>query len=166
MDHFELLGVERKFGIDEVALERNYVELQQKFHPDRFNNRPANERAAVLQKATDINLAYEILSSPLFRAEYILELNGRGEEKKNINQEILMENMEMREALSDAVTKSEVENLIRDARKNREEIIKNLEKSFSQKDFPEAEEDVIRLKYIEKFLEEARIKKLQLENAA
>lgn len=61
-DYYEVLGVARDAGADEVK--RAYRKLAMEFHPDRNNDKKAEER---FKEATE---AYEILRDPQKRAQY------------------------------------------------------------------------------------------------
>ncbi|MDP6953775.1 MAG: Fe-S protein assembly co-chaperone HscB, partial [Alphaproteobacteria bacterium] len=99
-DHFARLGLARAFAIDAEELEKRYLALQRRLHPDRFAARGARERELSMQQATSLNDAYQTLRSPLRRAEYLLQLAGA--EAADDDPEVLMEALEDREALAAA----------------------------------------------------------------
>jgi len=72
MSYFEMLGVDE--DADEEALRAAHGELAERSHPDRFSS----ASAAVRQLADDvfqlISRAYETLSDPKRRTEYVLEV--------------------------------------------------------------------------------------------
>lgn len=73
---FAILGIEPAATLDAAALERNYLELQQRFHPDRHAQSPAAERRATMEAAARINEAYRLLRDPVARAAHLLALRG------------------------------------------------------------------------------------------
>jgi len=75
-DHFETLGLPRRFAVDLPDLERRYRELSRELHPDKFATAPAAERRVALERSTALNDAYRTLKEPLKRAAYFLELYG------------------------------------------------------------------------------------------
>jgi molecular chaperone HscB len=104
-NHFELFGLEPRFGIDLAALDRAYRELQSKVHPDRFAHLPQAERRAAMQWATQVNGAYQALKSPQARAKYLIELKGETVENEGgggLPPSFLMEQMEWREKVEAA----------------------------------------------------------------
>ncbi len=104
-DHFTLFGLSPLFRIDSLALDQRFRELQARVHPDRFVQAGESERRVSLQWATRVNEAYQILKSPLSRAQYLLNLAGQGVDKENntaMPPEFLMEQMEWREAVAEA----------------------------------------------------------------
>ena len=104
--YFALLDLPESYSLDAAELERRYREKSRHWHPDRFSRAPASERAAVLQRATELNEAYRTLRSDGKRAEYLLKLYGvdlADESKKPaLDPGFLAEILELREALADA----------------------------------------------------------------
>ena len=163
MDHFARLGLAVGFDVDVEALERPYFALQRQLHPDRFAGKSPKEKALSQQQATMLNEAYETLKDPLKRGVYLLELLGRGVDLTacgTINDpELLMEQMEKREALSDATTPEQVAKL---AMENESEVIAcqcHISAAFNAGKLEEAGHLSIRLKYLVKLADEARSKK-------
>lgn len=104
-DPFEMLGVERRFDLDLVALEKTHRELSRALHPDKFAQAGASERRAVLEKAASVNEAWRMVRDPITRAEALFRLAGIevGEDKEpKASAAFLMEVMDEREALADA----------------------------------------------------------------
>jgi len=102
MDPFATLGFERRYHLDKTLLDRRYRELQQALHPDKHASAPASERALTLSKAIEVNEAYRVLRDDQKRGEALLVLLGRQLTDQTADPELLMEMMELREALSDA----------------------------------------------------------------
>jgi molecular chaperone HscB len=61
-----------KFGIEPRLLEKQYKHLQWKVHPDRLARHSEQEREYSANSATQINMAYSVLRSPLSRANYMV----------------------------------------------------------------------------------------------
>jgi molecular chaperone HscB len=104
--HFELFGLPARFNVDGEALERSYREIQSRVHPDRFAHAGDAERRASLQWTTRVNEAYRTLKDPVQRARHLLELRGVDvafETNTAMPPEFLMQQMELREALEEAV---------------------------------------------------------------
>jgi molecular chaperone HscB len=113
---FELFGLEPRFGIDTVELERVYRDLQSQVHPDRYAHLPESQRRLSMQWATRVNEAYRTLKQPLSRAQYLLEINGvdtRHESNTAMPPDFLMEQMEWREAAAEARAAEDTEGLER-----------------------------------------------------
>jgi molecular chaperone HscB len=102
MDPFATLGFEREYDLDKALLDRRYRELQQALHPDKHAAAPASERALTLSKAIEVNEAYRVLRDDQKRGEALLALLGREVSAHAADPELLMEMMELREALGEA----------------------------------------------------------------
>lgn len=105
-NYFELFGLQPAFALDAEALEKSYREIQSQVHPDRFAHAGDAERRASLQWTTRVNEAYRALKSPVQRASHILSLHGVDvafETNTAMPQNFLMQQMELRETLEDAV---------------------------------------------------------------
>ena len=74
-DCFQLLNLgESKFDLDPSLLEKNYIEIQANFHPDRFFS--IQDKEAAVRHMAKVNEAYLVLKSPMKRAEYLLKKEG------------------------------------------------------------------------------------------
>lgn len=101
--HFELFGLPAIFDIDSLQLAARYRDLQRTVHPDRYASAPDRERRLAVQRAAQINAAFQILKSPLQRARYLLQLRGvnfSDEHETTLDSNFLMHQMELREALA------------------------------------------------------------------
>lgn len=104
---FELLGLPVSYDIDEKALRASMLSQASKHHPDRFSD-PLDQVDAASRLAV-INQAYDRLRHPLSRAQAVLEVLGGtistdAEDSKHLPPDLLMEMMEVREELEDALT--------------------------------------------------------------
>jgi molecular chaperone HscB len=103
MDAFDVLGLAPAFDLDHGELERRYRELQQQLHPDKFVNASSSERRESLTRAVSVNEAYRALRDELKRADLLLARHaGPSIGKATVDPELLMEVMELREALATA----------------------------------------------------------------
>ncbi|GAK23741.1 chaperone protein HscB [Vibrio sp. JCM 19052] len=117
MNHFELFGLPSQFQLDGSLLSSQFRELQKRFHPDNFATASERDRLMAVQKAAQINDAYQVLKHPISRAEYILAENGteiRGEQQTMQDPMFLMEQMELREELEDIAGSSDLESALFD----------------------------------------------------
>lgn len=104
---FELLQIPQLFRLDLAELDRHYLELQRRVHPDKSAHLSDAERRLSLQWATLTNEAYQTLKRPLDRARYLLKVNGidtQEEENTAMPTEFLLEQIEWREQLEGAAT--------------------------------------------------------------
>jgi molecular chaperone HscB len=103
-DHFERLGLPRRFSVDPAAIEREYLARSRAVHPDFHQLGSAAEQRASLEQTAALNEAYLTLKDPFRRAEYLLSLHGgpTAQQEKNHDQDFLMEMMELRERIEEA----------------------------------------------------------------
>jgi molecular chaperone HscB len=108
-DHFERLGVPRRFLLDRDVLERAYLERAQAVHPDRFVGGSAGQQRAAMESSAALNAGYRVLRDPVLRAEYLCKLEGIDVDSSDpqvgapaMGQAFLMEMIERREAVEDA----------------------------------------------------------------
>lgn len=101
--YFELYDLPPTFKVDEALLKKKFYALSKEFHPDYYANESQEKQDEILELSTLNNKAYKVLSDPLKRIEYILELNDMLVEgdKYALPQEFLMDMMEVNEALMD-----------------------------------------------------------------
>lgn len=169
VDHFSRLGLTPTFDIDLNDLETNYFQFQRRLHPDRFAAKSAKERALSQRQATALNEAYETLKDPLKRAAYLLNLLGRDVDLTacgTINDhELLMEQMEKREAIAEADTLDAITRLSANADSDVLADVCHVSAAFNAGNLDEASRLTIRLKYLTKLAEEARARKARIARA-
>ena len=103
-DHFSLFSLPRKLWIEMSALEKKFLELSWKQHPDKFVNASAADQELSLRGSSELNDAYRVLRDPVARVEYLLELEGmrkEGEHKQQAPPELLEEVFELNESLDE-----------------------------------------------------------------
>lgn len=98
---FEQFGLPSALELDEPSLRARYDLLRVEFHPDRFASASPLERRLAVQRAADINAAFNVLHDPLSRAQHFFALRGIALDEAQTLQdgEFLMQQMELREAL-------------------------------------------------------------------
>jgi molecular chaperone HscB len=103
-NHFDLFEVPRKLWIEMSALEKKFLELSWKLHPDKFVNASPEEQETSLKRSSELNDAYRVLRDPVARVEYLLEIEGmrkEGEHKQQAPPELLEEVFELNESLDE-----------------------------------------------------------------
>jgi molecular chaperone HscB len=168
MDHFARLGLPAALELEPASLDRAYFALQRQWHPDRFVARPPDERARASGEAAALNDAYRTLKDPLSRAVYLAELRGvelPGDGKTIDDPDLLMEAMETREALHEAVTPDAVDALAGEAKRQAQKALEELADLFLHEDKPAIRKTLLRLRYLDKFAEEARARHMNLERS-
>ena len=169
MDHFARLGLPVALDLDAGTLDKAYFAQQRLWHPDRFVAKPPEERARASAEAAAVNDAYRTLKDPLSRAFYLAELKGvelPGDGKTIDDPELLMEAMEAREELHDAGSTQAVDALAAKVRDDMKASLNGLGSLFLAGDEPAIRTALLRLRYLDKFAEEARARRTNLERMA
>lgn len=118
-DDFTLFALQRQQRQDVSAIDARWRELQAEVHPDRFVSEGAAAQRVAMQWATRINQARQRLKDPLTRAAYLCELGGvpiEAERNTAMPAAFLVQQMNWREALDDAVDLAAVQALEADVR--------------------------------------------------
>src|SRR6266403_4675221 len=103
-DYFSLFGLPRKLWIEMSTLEKKFLELSWKLHPDKFVNASPADQELALKGSSELNDAYRVLRDPVARVEYLLEIEGmrkEGEHKQQAPPELLEEVFELNESLDE-----------------------------------------------------------------
>jgi molecular chaperone HscB len=162
-DPFSLFGLAPAFELDEAELAERHRELSRALHPDRHVGTASSQRRAALGKAIEVNQAHRLLRDPLSRAEALLALHGLSSETAGpAEQGLLLEIMELREALGEAGRRSrpeEVRALAEDVRQRAESAQQRLAAAFRGLGAGGNAEQVLAalvpLRYYRRFLDEA-----------
>jgi molecular chaperone HscB len=151
---FELLAVPAQFAQDRAQLDARWKELQRHAHPDKFAAEGAAAQRIAMQWSVRINEAYERLKAPIKRAAYLCELNGvkiDAERNTAMPAEFLMLQMELREALEEAATEENLDQISREALQIQRDMLSKVEQKLNVKNYAEAAQTVRALMFIEKF---------------
>ncbi|XP_051194462.1 iron-sulfur cluster co-chaperone protein HscB homolog [Lolium perenne] len=161
VDYFRIFGLDRGYDIKDNSLEGKYKDWQKKLHPDLVHSKSEKERAFAAEQSALVIDAYRTLSKPLPRALYMLELEGiHVDEEKTINDPgLLMEMMEIREAVSEADDSQTLEKIQSQMKRKLETWSKSFQEAFDKRDFNRAVEATQRMRYYERAMEET-VKKL------
>jgi len=169
-DHFARLGLARGFGVETAELDRRYFALQRQLHPDRIVKKTPRERAVSQSQAASLNDAYETLRDPLSRAVYLLRLQGIELEPASgqtiSDPALLMEAMEMREALAEAADDQAVQAVAAQVEADRKKGFELLAKAFGASDTARARTQTLRLKYLTKLAEDIRGRRAAMRAAS
>ncbi|KAM0902824.1 hypothetical protein ACQ4PT_019087 [Festuca glaucescens] len=161
VDYFRIFGLDRGYNIKDNSLEGKYKDWQKKLHPDLVHSKSEKERAFAAEQSALVIDAYRTLSKPLPRALYMLELERIhvDEEKTITDPGLLMEMMEIREAVSEACDSQTLEKIQSQMKRKLETWSKSFQDAFDKRDFNHAVEATQRMRYYERAMEET-VKKL------
>ena len=158
-DHFSLFNLPPSFRLDTSVLDQRYREAQAQVHPDKYVQAGDAERRLSLQWATRVNEAYQTLKKPLSRAQYLLKIRNHPIDAENntaMPSDFLMEQMEWREAVAEARTAREQDELEQLHSRVKQRMSARYEELGAllddQQDYAKAADRVRRLMFLEKLL--------------
>ena len=163
---FELFEVPQRFAQDLDKLSARWKQLQREAHPDKFAAQGAAAQRVAMQWSVRINEAYQRLKEPLRRASYLCELSGtliNAETNTAMPSAFLVQQMTWREALDEAETIEEMNEIAAMSSKDMAEQLSKLEQLLdADRDFAAAAQQVRGLMFTERFTSEvdARIELL------
>ncbi|MVN91608.1 Fe-S protein assembly co-chaperone HscB [Mucilaginibacter aquatilis] len=101
INFFEFYNIPESFNPDEAAIKNKFYSLSKQYHPDFFANEDEAKQQEILEISTLNNKAYNTLSNPAKRLEYILKQHGLVNEgaKPQLPADFLMEMMDLNERL-------------------------------------------------------------------
>jgi molecular chaperone HscB len=155
-DDFTLFNLPRRFQQASSDIESRWKDLLRLAHPDRFAAQGAAAQRVAMQWAVRINEAYQRLRDPLKRAAYLCELSGapiQAENNTAMPAAFLMQQMEWRETLEEAVDIESLEVLHEQVMQARREGLTRCESLLDQQNDPVAAAQQVRsLMFIERFV--------------
>jgi molecular chaperone HscB len=160
LDPFAILGVGPSFDLDLGAVERIHRELSRALHPDRYVGAGPSERREALARAMEVNEAWRVLRDPIRRAEALLLLEGVAvaeDRAPPADPDFLMEMLEQREALSEAIAakdRSAVARLATAIRARAEATERGVSDGFAAKATATVTERLGELRFFRRFLDE------------
>lgn len=164
---FVLFGLPTSYDLDEEKILATFRRLQMNLHPDKFAQKSATEQQHSADLSSFLNQALKTLTNPITRAVYLLQLQGieaLAESENSIESpELLMQVLESREALEQTTTVEEVEQFIQENKEEWQIIETDMRDLFEARQFEQVKDQLIKFKYIDKALEEAKQRKLALD---
>ena len=98
---FEFYGIPESFHPDVEALKKQFYKLSKEYHPDFYANESDEKQQEILELSTINNKAWQTLSDPAKRLEYILRQHNLLVDgaKPQLPSDFLMEMMDINERL-------------------------------------------------------------------
>ncbi|KAG7554321.1 Co-chaperone HscB C-terminal oligomerization domain [Arabidopsis suecica] len=161
VDYFQIFGLEKKYELDPGSLEGKYKDWQKKLHPDLVHNKSQKERDYAAEQSAKVTEACRTLTKRLSRAMYIMKLNGVNvnEEETITDPTLLMEIMELREAISEADDSTALNQIRSQVQEKLKQWSDSFVEAFESQRFDEAVKCIQRMTYYERACEEI-VKKL------
>jgi molecular chaperone HscB len=158
-NYFFVFDLPLSFDVNPGELEKSYFSEQRRFHPDRLTGKSPAERQQAITQSMLVNEAYETLKSPLKRALHLLALHGMTQDSLKPSQELLMEIMELREALSEIHTPIALDTFAQKNEDIKRDTLAKMAEAFSTPDLQAAADAATRLSYLIKIDDEIRLRK-------
>lgn len=152
---FELFSLPTDFAIDEVALEKKYLEFQKLFHPD-------NSSSDDVSRSIEINQAYKILADDFLRACHLLALQGIDllNDEKAVKPEMvtLLEVLELQEKIEEISDKNEIETLRKKISIEVKQLIAQAIGAYKANDLKASAQFLVKAKYLKKSQDDLKLK--------
>lgn len=152
---FELFGLAQSFAQDRAQVDARWKDLQRQAHPDKFADQGAAAQRIAMQWSVRINEAYQRLKDPLKRAAYLCEINGaqvNAENNTAMPAAFLMQQMAWREALDEAESADDLEQISQQVQQASREVLQKIEQLIDQQQsYAEAVGQVRALMFVERF---------------
>lgn len=168
-DDFTLLGLPQRHALDRAELDERRRDLQARVHPDRFAGEGTAAQRLAMQWAVRVNEAWQRLKDPITRAAYLCELRGvaiEAERNTAMPGAFLVQQMQWREALEEAVTLAQVQRLDADVAAHEREALAQLTRTLDELgDTAAAAAQVRALMFVTRFRQDIDRRLEQLEGA-
>ena len=156
---FELFNLDISIDINKSELDEKVKILQSKFHPDKYASGSDLEKRLALQISSHVNDGHKILSDIVLRIEYILKINNfTMDESKTINDiHFLQEQIEYNELVESLKGNNDNDLIDRHLEKVKvllKETIDNIKLSFKSKDFEDMWQNLSKLRFYIKNINE------------
>ena len=163
MNYFELYGIPVSLQPDQSIVKAKFYELSRKYHPDFHSQATAEEQAEILEKASQVNMAYKVFTHPDETIKYVLQLKGllEEEEKYQLAPDFLMEVLDLNEQALDVSEQADLDRLTETIHNFQKQIYEPVEAIVanyqegvtSEKELLQVKEYYYRKKYLDRILE-------------
>ncbi len=155
---FELFNLPTTFAQERAAVDARWKNLQREAHPDKFAAQGAASQRIAMQWSVRINEAYQRLKDPVKRAAYLCELHHapiNAENNTAMPVAFLTQQIELREALDDAVSIEDLDEINVQAKKILLKQLSEVEQMIDTlKDYKLAAQAVRALMFVERFTQD------------
>lgn len=153
-NYFGFYGLPVTFNTDPKLLRQKFLDISKQYHPDFYGDDPESQNVAVAVTAFN-NKAYKVLSNDVSRAQYLVELNGMGEDKQALPQDFLMDMMELNEAI-DEMDENSKPALMSQVNTLREEVLEQVRKNAGDNQWQNTQIAVLKWRYLERLEQRMR----------
>lgn len=159
--YFKIMNCDCTFSLDIQKLQKRYLQLQRMLHPDNFSQKSLREQEYSEIQSALVNKAYKTLLKPLSRGLYMLELQGLVIEEGTdsaVNSELLMELMEINEALDAAQTPQEANRIGQDTKGKLADLTQQIDSALNKGELQTAKALLTQMKYFANIEEKVKDK--------
>ncbi|XP_020774750.2 iron-sulfur cluster co-chaperone protein HscB isoform X2 [Boleophthalmus pectinirostris] len=159
--YFNIMESDCTFTLDTQKLQKKYLQLQRLLHPDNFSQKSEREQEYSESQSALVNKAYETLLKPLSRGLYMLELQGLNIEEGTdsaVNSELLMELMEINEALDAVQTPQEANEIGQDTKGKLADLTEQIDTALNKGELQTAKALLTKMKYFANIEEKVKEK--------
>jgi len=113
INFFDFYDIPESFNPDAALLKKKFYQLSKEYHPDFYANESEEKQQDILELSTINNNAYQTLSDPNRRLEYILRERNLVTDgaKPQLPGDFLMEMMDINERLMEVDDKDQLANI-------------------------------------------------------
>jgi molecular chaperone HscB len=169
VNFYEVFGCPMGVAVDGRTLERRFLALQRRLHPDKFAQDGPEQVEMSGKTSAAVNSAYQILRDPVSRVQYLLRLLGvnvlEEDSRTKVPPEVLAEVYDVRERLEESESLEEAEKILGENRRAMDSVLDSLQAAFERGDLEELSRGAVRLQYLAKIQEEAQRLSFHLEDA-
>ena len=162
MNFFELYNLPISLQPDQTLVKQRFYELSRKYHPDLHSMAEDDAQAEILEKASQVNMAYKVLIHPDETIKYVLQVKGllEEEEKYQLSPDFLMEVLELNEQAMDVSEQADIDRLTQTIHEFQKQIYEPVETIVAgyqegittEKELLQVKEYYYRKKYLDRIL--------------
>lgn len=160
-NYFEIFNLPVQFAIDLNKLSVQYRDVQKKVHPDKFVSAGEQQSRQAVQITALVNQAYDVLKSPVSRAQYLLKLAGLDidhEQDTTMDPMFLMQQMELREEIEAVRSKDDplaaVDALVKQIKSDLNAVMEQFDTAYQAGDYDKAHEWTRKMQFLNKNTQE------------
>lgn len=157
MDQFSIFSITKSYKIDKKLLDKRYLELQSKYHPDMASTE--QEMEDFLKMSTLVNDSYKILKNDHTRAILIIKAAGVDPADAEMSHAFLDSIWEKNELLDNSKESSDVDLFISSIEADSLYINDTLQSALDEGNYKIASAKALELKYLENLLNKAKSKR-------
>lgn len=151
-NYFALFDFEVKFDINLDLLEKKYLELQVKYHPDNSALDTPKKKIELIDKTGEINQAYQTIKDNLGRAIHMLVLQDINFKDYRLEKNDLQEIWDECDLVDGMDNKNVLQTKLIQKLDYKKNIISKLSKAFEANDYNLANYYTVILKYSENLI--------------